>query len=148
MTATGAIHSCITAIARLHSAPVKDYTHIMPPAATEWMQSFSHNTRSNTSLTGYDRHHEPASGTGVIAPGIRPGQEKGMKSAIVILSSLLLLTACSGGGGGSDSDSSNERSATPMPATPWATRMHYGNLSVAYIGEEHVSDPFRHLELS
>src|SRR5690606_18949552 len=201
---------------------------------------FCHNTRSNISLTRYDRHHEPASGIGVIAPGIRPGQEKGMKSAIVILSSLLLLTACGGGGGGSDSDSSNdaqprytvsatagdalidlswqavenatqyciyhatspdidpavpasyatggrtciaapltqyrlesltnlttyhvavtaeqsgtrlvlshERSATPMPATPpWATRLHYGNLSVAYIGEEHVSDPFRHLELS
>src|SRR5690606_1812471 len=72
---------------------------------------FCHNTRSNISLTRYDRHHKPASGTGVIAPGIRPGQEKGMKSAIVILSSLLLLTACGGGGGGgggSDSDSSND----------------------------------------
>src|SRR5690606_32419869 len=43
---------------------------------------------------------------------------------------------------------SHERSATPRPATPWATRLHYGNLSVAYIGEEHVSDPLRHLELS
>src|SRR5690606_27886778 len=69
---------------------------------------FCHNTRSNISLTRYDRHHEPASGIGVIASGISPGQEKGMKSAIVILSSLLLLTACGGGGGGSDSDSSND----------------------------------------
>src|SRR5690606_864651 len=74
---------------------------------------FCHNTRSNTSLTRYDRHHEPASGTGVIAPGIRPGQEKGMKSAIVILSSLLLLTACGGGGGGGSSDSDSSNDAQP-----------------------------------
>src|SRR5690606_3072679 len=43
---------------------------------------------------------------------------------------------------------SHERSATPMPATPWATRLHYGDLSVAYFTDEPSGDPFRHLELS
>src|SRR5690606_33006956 len=43
---------------------------------------------------------------------------------------------------------SHERSATPMPATPWATRLHYGDLSVAYFSDEPSSAPFRHLELS
>nr|WP_228345370.1 hypothetical protein [Venatoribacter cucullus] len=43
---------------------------------------------------------------------------------------------------------SHERSATPIPATPWATRLHYGNLSVAYFTDEPSGDPFRHLQLS
>src|SRR5690606_10801948 len=43
---------------------------------------------------------------------------------------------------------SHERSATPTPATPWATRLHYGDLSVAYFTDEPSGDPFRHLELS